>query len=111
VIAGIEDPEVQVALATRVIDEGMTQAEVVEEVERVAPKKSRTSATKGRGTSKGKPLKLPTERTIKTSAGIKIVASARKGFDDVLLLAMLEEAVAQVRARFEAGQGGESDAA
>ena len=103
-IATLEDPAEQVALATRVVDEGMKLAEVVEEVERIAPKARKASVGKGRGSSKGKPAKLPTERTVKLDGGFKVVVTGRKGFDGAALLAMLEEAAAKVRAEVESSE-------
>jgi ParB family transcriptional regulator, chromosome partitioning protein len=116
-LSKLDEPAEQVAVAERVVAEGLSRDETAQVVKKKAESKTagkiaRASGDKGRGATKGKPAKLPTERIIKTSAGIKIVASARKGFDEATWAEALKEALEQVTARLEpAEQGGEQAAA
>jgi ParB family transcriptional regulator, chromosome partitioning protein len=97
VIAGLDSPEDQTELAHEAIRGEATREEIAEKVRERKASKPRAGASKGQGRgAKGKPAKLPTERTVKTSVGIKLVASARKGFDSATLRAALVEALARV---------------
>jgi ParB family chromosome partitioning protein len=95
-VSKLEDPEDQAEVAARVVSEGLSRAETVEAV-RKASSRPRPASSKGRGGAGGK-QKLPTEATIRTAAGLKIVATARKGFDRATLAAALREAAAGVEA-------------
>jgi ParB family transcriptional regulator, chromosome partitioning protein len=104
IAAEIEDPIEQKALADRFVQE-QTSREEAKVIVRQAAESNAAKAratVKGRG-AKGKPAKLPTERTVKLDGGYKVVVSGRKGFDEAALLAMLEEAAAKIRAE----QGGD----
>jgi ParB family chromosome partitioning protein len=93
-VSKLDDPGQQEALAERVVAEGLTVTEAAEAVKRVS---SRSAKAKGRG---DRPRKVKT-RTLRTSAG-RVTVENRKGLDDVLTLAALEEAAALVRGRLDA---------
>jgi ParB family transcriptional regulator, chromosome partitioning protein len=90
----------QRAVADAVVSKDMDHKATVDAVAR------RRASSKGRGASKGRggkvAPKLPTERTIKTSSGLKVVVSARKGFDLLTLVESLGQALATIRAELEA---------
>jgi ParB family chromosome partitioning protein len=101
-VSKLEDPSAQAEVAARVVAEKLSRAETVEAV-KAASKSGRIA--RGRGASKGKPAKLPTERTIKTPSGAKVTVAMRKGFDQATLVEMLGEALEQEKAKLEsAGQ-------
>jgi ParB family transcriptional regulator, chromosome partitioning protein len=100
-LARIDDPAEQAEVAARVVAEGLSRDETVEAVQRIASKPRAGGAKgKGRSVAPGKP-KLPTERTVKTSSGVKVVASARKGLDVLAWLEAIEEAASLVRAKLQ----------
>jgi hypothetical protein len=70
------------------VAEGTSRAEVVEVVHRSAGRKGGGPAKRRKATS----------RVIRTAAGPRLTIEYRKGLDDSLILADLEEALAQVRA-------------
>ncbi len=92
-VSKLDDPDAQREVAARVVAEGLSRAETVEEVRR-ASKPGR--AGKGRG-AKAKPRK-GTERVIRTSAGLKVTIESRRGLDGAAILAALDEARDRVRA-------------
>jgi ParB family chromosome partitioning protein len=94
-IGKAHDPEVQRALADRVVKEGLSRSEAIEAV-RTAARQTPVTQGKGRGVAKAK--KLPTSRTLK-AAGCKITVEHRKGVDDDLLAAALREALEQCEAK------------
>jgi ParB family transcriptional regulator, chromosome partitioning protein len=100
-ISKADDIQQQSEIAARVVSERLTRDETVEVVKQARGRDPQARAGGAKSKAKGKPAKLPTELIIKTSAGIKIVASARKGFDLPTLLAMLEEATEKVRAEID----------
>ena len=111
-IAKIADPAGQAEIAERAISQGLTRDEVVEAVGEkmdANPKpqaKARVGGAKGKGASKAKAKpKLPTMKTIKTSAGFRVTVEHRKGFDPAGLATALEEAAAKVRAEMEPAEG------
>jgi ParB family transcriptional regulator, chromosome partitioning protein len=94
-IARIEDPAAQREVAARVVAEGLSRAEAVEAVRRVASKPGAGGPkAKGRG-GKAKPV---TSRVFRTGPGIRITAERAKGIGRDDLLAALEEAASKVRA-------------
>jgi ParB family transcriptional regulator, chromosome partitioning protein len=99
-ISKVEDPAAQREVAERVVAEKLSRAETVDAVRRASKPKA---VGKGRGVGKAK-AKLPTERTIRTAGGIKIVMSGRKGFDLEATAEALEDAAQQVRAKIESGE-------
>jgi ParB family chromosome partitioning protein len=96
-VSKLEDPDDQVEVAARVVAEKLSRAETVEAVRQVASK-PRAGGSKGRGASKGKP-KLPSERTVKSIGGLKVIVQGRKGFDVEAWIEALEDAARQVKAR------------
>jgi ParB family transcriptional regulator, chromosome partitioning protein len=106
IATGLDDPEAQREVAERVISEKLSRAETVEVVRQKAKagggKSKAASSKKSRGPGKGK-VELPTERTLKTAVGIKVVASARKGFDVATWIQALEDAVRQAREKLDPG--------
>jgi ParB family transcriptional regulator, chromosome partitioning protein len=98
-ISALSDPVEQVELAGRVVAEGLSRAETVEAVKRVAGR----SKSKGRGARKGKKV---TEWTRRTEAGPRVCVEYKRGLDPATILAALAEATEQVRAEI-----GESQAA
>jgi ParB family transcriptional regulator, chromosome partitioning protein len=94
-IASLGDPVAQAEIAAQVIAEGLTRAETVEAVKRMA----------GRSKSKAAPkAKKITRRLLKTSNGVKLTLERSKGLDDALIVAALEDALAQIQARLNDGQ-------
>jgi ParB family chromosome partitioning protein len=82
-ISKITDPEERTALAERVVAEKLTRAETVKAVKAVA--------SKGRGAkAKSKAPRKVTERVFRTSAG-RVTIENRKGLDDSIILAALDE--------------------
>jgi ParB family chromosome partitioning protein len=102
--AAYEIAKLQIADDQRAVADAVVAGDLDHKATVAAVTRRRAGGDKGRGASKAKPAKLPTERTFKTSAGIKIVASARKGFDSATLLASLEEAAAKVQAEVESSE-------
>jgi ParB-like chromosome segregation protein Spo0J len=98
----IDDPEEQEEVAAEVVDREMTRAEAKAAVRERVASKPKAGGSKGRGATKNKP-KLPDDRTLKTSVGLKVTVTARKGFDLLTLLAALEESATTVREEIEAG--------
>ena len=94
-VAKILDPEKQIEVAAQIIDQALSRDETVEvvrqvvETEKASKPKAGGSKGKGRGANKGKP-KLPTERTIKTSVGLKVTVEGRKGIEPATMLTALE---------------------
>jgi ParB family transcriptional regulator, chromosome partitioning protein len=101
-VSKLEDPDAQAEVAARVVAEGLSRAETVEAVRRVASR-PRAGASKGRGAAKVK-AKLPTSRVIRTAGGLKVTVEGRRGFEASALLAALDEARAKIAAELEDGQ-------
>ena len=98
-IAKLDDASEQAEVADRVVSGGMSRAEAVEEVRRVA-----ATGPRAKGQGKGAKVKSPKSWTIRTSAGFKVTVEHRKGFEPAALLAAVEEAAAKLRAEVE-GRG------
>jgi ParB family chromosome partitioning protein len=98
-LSKVEDAATQAALAERVVSEGLSRAEAIEAVRKVAGR------TKGRGASKGKAkaARLPAEMKHRGTNGVRIVAhtAARHSLADVL--AALEAFADQVRRELATG--------
>jgi ParB family transcriptional regulator, chromosome partitioning protein len=88
-VSKLEDPEEQVALATRVADEGLSRAETVEAVRRAS---TRPAKGKGRGARK------PTTRVFRRVAGCTVTVENGRGLDPALTRAALAEAIARLDA-------------
>jgi hypothetical protein len=74
--------------------------EQAKELVRAASKPRASKPAKGRGVAKGK-AKLPTERTLRTSDGVKVIAQARKGLDIDAWIEALEDATRQAQSMRE----------
>jgi ParB family transcriptional regulator, chromosome partitioning protein len=96
-VSKLDDVDAQREVAARVVAEGLSRAETVEVVRR-ATTKPRAGGSKGGVASKGKP-KLPTERTVKSVGGLKVIVQGRKGFDVEAWIEALEDAARQAKAR------------
>ena len=92
-ISKLDDPVKQEALAGRVRTEGMTRDEVAEAIK---PVPSSKSGGKSRRAANGKVRK----ESFRVRGG-KITVENRRGLDDTLILAMLEEAAGKVRNRLQ----------
>jgi ParB family transcriptional regulator, chromosome partitioning protein len=94
-VSRIDDQATQREVAARVVAEGLNRAEAVQEVRRAESRSTvkRAGAKKGRGGAKPK---LPTERTIKTSVGLKVTVEGRKGIEPAAMVAALREVTAKV---------------
>ena len=77
---------------------------LLEAVREGAGRKGRGAAAKGR---KGR----ATTRVIRTTRGPRVTVEFKKGLDDALIVAALEEALSQVRTRLEAELAGGDQAA
>jgi ParB family chromosome partitioning protein len=88
----IEDPDEQRSLAERFVAEE-TPREQAKAIVRSRAAASRP-AQKGRGDKAKARAKLPTERTIRTTAGLKVTVSGRRGIDPLALVESLREALA-----------------
>jgi ParB family chromosome partitioning protein len=93
-LSRVEDDATRRELADQVVAGALTRDQVAERVRREA---GRSAGGKGRG-AKAKPRKV-TSRTLRTSAGYRIMVEHRRGVDDVGIAAALEEALDQVRGR------------
>jgi ParB family chromosome partitioning protein len=114
-ISKLDDPVTQADLATRVVAEGLSRAEaataVRQAIDESRDRTSKNTSGRGRGVKSTKVTKLPKERSMKTSVGIKIVGQANKGFDDASWLKALEEAAELVREKIAAEVGASDQAA
>ncbi|HEU5116484.1 MAG TPA: ParB/RepB/Spo0J family partition protein [Isosphaeraceae bacterium] len=90
-VSRLDDAEAQRQAATRIVSERLNREEATEIVRR--------SASKGRGATSKASKRKPTASTIRTSSGAKITVEHRRGVDDALALAALEEAASIVRGR------------
>jgi ParB family chromosome partitioning protein len=88
-VSRIDDRDTQREVADRVVSEGLSRAETVEEVRRAEGRSTvkRSASSKGRG---GKPRKV-TSRTFRTPTGPRVVVEFRKGLDHEVILAALED--------------------
>jgi ParB family transcriptional regulator, chromosome partitioning protein len=101
-IASLEHPDDQAKVAARVVAEKLSRAETVEAVRQVATK-PRPGSQKGRGVAKGR-SKLPTERTMKTSVGLKVTVEGRKGIEPATMVTALREVAAKVEVELAGDQ-------
>ena len=94
-VAKAETPRLQEELARRVVAERMTATETAAALRDGAGRK-------GRGAAKGKVRKAgPATRVIRTTAGPRVTVEFKKGLDDALVVAALEEALARIRGRVD----------
>ena len=96
-IAGLENPEDQVEVATRAVAERMTRDDVAGEVRRRA---SKATSTKGKA-AKAKLRKL-TERTIRTANGPRVTVEWKRGLDLEAIALSLGDALSTIRAEMDA---------
>jgi ParB family transcriptional regulator, chromosome partitioning protein len=94
-VSKLEDPAAQVEVAARVVAEKLSRAETVEAV-RKASKPSRAG-----GTKKPPRPRDPAERSLRTSGGIKVVASHKKGLSVEVWVEALREATRLAEAKLE----------
>lgn len=94
-VSKLPDSRAQTEVAARVVDENMTRAEAIEVVRRAAG--TTPQSGKGRGVGARAKSRKVTSRSFRV-AGCKLVIENRRGLDDRLIEAALEEALAQVRA-------------
>lgn len=88
-IAKLDDPTVQIRLATAAAEQGLTRADVAKQVKR-SPSKKKAPAAK----------KLPPARVWRIE-GCRVEVSRKSGVDPTLAIAVLEEAAARLRAELE----------
>jgi len=95
-ISKLQFADDQRAVAEKVVAEGLDHAGTVAEVKRIKAEREGKSRAglKGRAAIRARPR---TSRTLK-AAGCRITVENRRGVDDALLLAALEEAAGQLRA-------------
>ena len=103
-VAKVKDDSARREIANQIAAGELTRDETVQAV-RQATTRPRPTATarKGRGGLKSKP-KLPTERTIRTSLGLKVTVEGRKGIEPAAMVAALREATAKVEAELSNDQ-------
>ena len=94
-VSKLEDPDAQREVAERIVSEGMTRDGAAAAVRRAG---GGTSKGKGRGGTKARKV---TSQTIKGVGGVRITLECRRGLDDALVVAALEDALTQARARLE----------
>ena len=100
-LSKIDAPDVQAEIASRVVAEGLSRAETVEAIRRVASK-PRAGGSKGGAAIKAR-SKRPTVRAIRTTSA-KVTIEFRKFVEPVEVIAALEEATARLRAELGDGQ-------
>jgi ParB family chromosome partitioning protein len=96
-ISKVDDEHLQEELAARVVQEGLSREETIEEVRAASPR--RPGKGKGRGASRGnkKPVTIRTFR----AAGCKVTVENRKGVDAELAIAALRETIAQLESQLQ----------
>lgn len=97
-VSKLEDPDAQREVADRIVSEGMTRDGAAEAVRRAG---GGASKGKGRGVSKARKR---TSRTMKGAGGVKVTLECRRGLDDALIIAALEDVLGQARARLAGDQ-------
>ena len=102
-VSKLEDPAEQADVVARVVAEGLSRAETIKAVRRVASKpRASNSKEKGRG-SKAKP-KLVTVETIKAQDGYKITIERKKGIDPQGMVDALRIAQERAESAIRIGQ-------
>ncbi len=94
-VSKLENPAAQEEVARRVVDEKLSRSETVEAVRKAASKPGRAGGSK----AKAAQLQIPTERSVRTDGGVKIVARYKKGLSVEAWAEALEEAARIVRAK------------
>jgi ParB family chromosome partitioning protein len=102
-VAKAETPQLQEELARRVVAERLTASETAEAVRE-------STGHKGRGAAKGRKGRVTT-RVIRTTTGPRVTVEFKKGLDDALIVAALEEALSRIRPRIEAELSADDQAA
>jgi ParB family chromosome partitioning protein len=95
-ISKVEDPTAQEEVASRVVSEGLSRAATIEAV--------RKASKQSRGGKKPAKRSDPAERTLRTSAGVKVVATHKKGLSLEAWIEALEEATLLARSKREASE-------
>ena len=104
-VSKLDDHEAQTEVAARIVAEGLSRAETINAVRQAAAKLK--VGTKGKGATKARKV---TSRTIRTSTGCKVTIEHRRGVDDDMILAAVEEIARQIQAA-RGDQGREGAAA
>jgi ParB family chromosome partitioning protein len=94
-LSKLPNPAAQAELATRAVAEGLSRDDVAAAVRRPAGSKA---GLKGRGGAKARKA---TSRTLRTSAGCKVTVENRRGVDDEMIVAALEEILSRIRGELE----------
>jgi ParB family chromosome partitioning protein len=95
-VSKLDDPDAQREVAGRIVAEDLSRAEAIEAVREASGRSARSSGGKGRG-AKAKARKL-TSRTIRTAPGPRITVEFKRGLDEAVIVAALEDALDQMRA-------------
>jgi len=97
-VSRIVDRDAQREVAERVVSEGLSRAEAVEEVRRAEDRSTvkRTGAGKGKGAKSRK----VTERAFKTEGGTRVTLENRRGLDGPAIITALEQALMAARGEF-----------
>jgi ParB family chromosome partitioning protein len=96
-ISKVRDEHIQQVVAARVLQQGLSREETIEEVRAASP--HRPSKGKGRGPSAGK-KKIVAVRSFR-AAGCKITVENRKGVDTLLAITALRGAIAQLESQLQ----------
>ena len=103
-VAKVKDDSARREIADKIAAGELTRDETVQAVRQATTKPTPARSTgKGRGGPKGKP-KLPTERTMKTSVGLKVTVEGRKGIEPAAMVAALREVTAKVESELSNDQ-------
>lgn len=105
-LARVDDPGKRREIVEEIASGRMTRDETIAAVRQAKPRSTVERKGKGRGPAKPK---LPLERSVRTSGGLKVTVSGRKGFDATAWAEALEEAARVARASIE-GSGDEAAA-
>jgi len=96
-ISKVGDEQLQEELAARVVQQGLSRDETIEEVRAAASQ--RLGKGKGRGPARGR-KKPVTVRTFR-AAGCKVTVENRRGVDTQMAIAALRETLAQLESQFQ----------
>lgn len=101
--AAYEIAKLQIADDQRSVAQAVVAGDLDHKATVAAVARKRTTG-KGRGAKASKATKLPMERSVRTSTGLKVTVSGRKGFDTAAWLEAAKEAVKIIEERMnEAG--------
>jgi ParB family chromosome partitioning protein len=96
-ISKVGDHDLREQLAARVVQQGLSREETIEEIRAASPHRPRKG--KGRGAARGK-KKPVTVRTFR-AAGCKVTVENRKGVDTPLAIAALRETLTQLESQHQ----------